>query len=162
MPELNANTISSGEFTQAVDDLYAGSRGKHYDKGDGVLQHWDFAEIVGCGYDAGCASKYLDRAGKKTEDPVEDLEKAINYAKKARSYAFLGRGDAAKRMNAACCSFVEMADFVYKDRSNSEAACMKLLLFWTSETDLDRAVSILEEIRKIALGGPTSGYVQQG
>lgn len=39
---------------------------------------WDVIENYALGYNLGCVLKYIVRAGKKTEDPTEDLRKAIH------------------------------------------------------------------------------------
>jgi hypothetical protein len=41
------------------------------------MQAWDAIEEYKLNYNRGCAWKYIVRAGRKTEDPREDLRKAI-------------------------------------------------------------------------------------
>ena len=39
---------------------------------------WDVIENFGLNYNLGCVLKYIVRAGKKTDDPTQDLRKAIH------------------------------------------------------------------------------------
>ena len=58
---------------------------KHYT--DGKYECIDFIESWGLGFHLGNAVKYITRAGKKDpEKTKEDLEKAIWYVKRARTY----------------------------------------------------------------------------
>jgi hypothetical protein len=50
----------------------------HYG-GDDVYEHIKVVEAWGLNYALGNATKYICRAGKKTDDAVEDLEKAAWY-----------------------------------------------------------------------------------
>lgn len=50
----------------------------HYG-GDTVYEHIKVVEAWGLNYALGNATKYIARAGKKTENAVEDLRKAIWY-----------------------------------------------------------------------------------
>src|SRR5215211_4284522 len=50
----------------------------HYG-GDSLYEHIKVVEAWGLGYALGNATKYIARAGKKTENPVEDLKKARWY-----------------------------------------------------------------------------------
>ena len=51
--------------------------GSHYQQF--AIQPADFIIKNGLSYPQGCAIKYICRAGVKTKDPREDLEKAIHY-----------------------------------------------------------------------------------
>lgn len=42
------------------------------------LVAWDVLEAFRLNYNRGCALKYLLRAGRKTDDPTADLNKAIH------------------------------------------------------------------------------------
>lgn len=54
---------------------------------DGKYECIDFIESFGLGFHLGNAVKYITRAGKKDpEKTKEDLEKAIWYVKRARTY----------------------------------------------------------------------------
>lgn len=54
---------------------------------DGKYECIDFIESWGLGFHLGNAVKYITRAGKKNpEKTKEDLEKAIWYVKRARTY----------------------------------------------------------------------------
>lgn len=46
---------------------------------DGGYETIDFIEKMQLGYHLGNAVKYISRAGKKTADPIEDLNKAMWY-----------------------------------------------------------------------------------
>ena len=48
----------------------------HYG-GDSTYEHIKVVEAWGLNYALGNATKYICRAGKKSEDPVEDLKKAV-------------------------------------------------------------------------------------
>jgi hypothetical protein len=50
----------------------------HYG-GDTVYEHIKVVEAWGLNYALGNATKYIARAGKKTKDPIQDLEKAKWY-----------------------------------------------------------------------------------
>jgi len=50
----------------------------HYG-GDTVYEHIKVVEAWGLNYALGNATKYIMRAGKKTDNPLEDLHKAIWY-----------------------------------------------------------------------------------
>lgn len=62
-----------------VNDIQIG--GRHYKKT--AYQHWDFVCDADVHYLVGCATKYVSRWRDK--NGVEDLEKAIHYADKAKS-----------------------------------------------------------------------------
>jgi hypothetical protein len=49
---------------------------------DGGYETIDFIEKMQLGYHLGNAVKYISRAGKKTADPIEDLNKALWYLKR--------------------------------------------------------------------------------
>ena len=49
---------------------------------DGGYPTWDFIRDMGLSYEEGNVVKYLSRAGKKTEDPSEDLAKAAAYLRR--------------------------------------------------------------------------------
>lgn len=52
----------------------------HYKAGG--IETIDFIEAKKLGYHLGNAVKYISRAGLKTSDPTEDLEKAIWYIRR--------------------------------------------------------------------------------
>ena len=52
-------------------------RPAHYTRGG--IECWDVIEAWGLNYNLGCVLKYLSRAGHKTPDAREDLQKAIAY-----------------------------------------------------------------------------------
>lgn len=52
-----------------VPDYYLGKSGS---------PAWDAIEDFRLGYNLGCALKYITRAGRKTPDPRDDLQKAIH------------------------------------------------------------------------------------
>ena len=52
----------------------------HYKAGG--IETIDFIEAKELGYHLGNAVKYISRAGLKTSDPTEDLEKAIWYIRR--------------------------------------------------------------------------------
>jgi hypothetical protein len=52
----------------------------HYG-GDDTYEHIKVVDAWGLDYRLGNATKYICRAGKKTEDPTEDLKKAIWFIK---------------------------------------------------------------------------------
>lgn len=49
----------------------------YYSRGN--IECWDVIEAWELNYNLGAALKYVCRAGHKTADPVQDLEKAISY-----------------------------------------------------------------------------------
>lgn len=51
----------------------------HYGGGDNVYEHIKVCDAWGLNYRLGNATKYIARAGKKTENPLEDLKKARWY-----------------------------------------------------------------------------------
>lgn len=53
---------------------------EHYTSGG--YEVWDFIRDMGLSYEEGNVVKYLSRAGKKTEDPSEDLAKAAAYLRR--------------------------------------------------------------------------------
>jgi hypothetical protein len=50
----------------------------HYG-GDTTYEHIKVVEAWGLGYALGNATKYICRAGRKSADPLQDLEKALWY-----------------------------------------------------------------------------------
>jgi len=52
---------------------------QHYGGKENVYEHIKVCDAWGLNYRLGNATKYIARAGKKTADPVEDLEKARWY-----------------------------------------------------------------------------------
>ena len=50
----------------------------HYYLGNSGAQAWNAIEDYNLNYNKGCAWKYIVRAGRKTEDPTVDLQKAIH------------------------------------------------------------------------------------
>lgn len=55
-----------------------------YYGGRNRLNHWDLVKPMGWDYHLGTATKYLARAGRKTKNPIEDLEKSLTYFSKFR------------------------------------------------------------------------------
>ena len=53
---------------------------------DGNIEVIDYIEDKGFGYHLGNVIKYVSRAGKKTEDPLPDLKKAIWYIERYIDY----------------------------------------------------------------------------
>jgi hypothetical protein len=51
----------------------------HHYGGDSTYEHIKVVEAWGLDYDLGNCTKYIARAGKKTDDPLEDLKKARWY-----------------------------------------------------------------------------------
>lgn len=51
----------------------------HYGGAENPYEHIKVVEAWGLGYALGNATKYIARAGRKTEDPLEDLRKARWY-----------------------------------------------------------------------------------
>jgi hypothetical protein len=51
----------------------------HYGGADNVYEHIKVCDAWGLNYRLGNATKYIARAGKKTENPLEDLKKARWY-----------------------------------------------------------------------------------
>jgi hypothetical protein len=62
-----------GVPTEAVDHP------AHYGGADNVYEHIKVCDAWGLNYRLGNATKYIARAGKKTENPIEDLRKAVWY-----------------------------------------------------------------------------------
>jgi len=52
---------------------------------DGGYETIDFIEKMQLGYHLGNAVKYISRAGKKTADPIEDLNKALWYLERLQA-----------------------------------------------------------------------------
>ena len=52
---------------------------------DGGYETIDFIEKMQLGYHLGNAVKYISRAGKKTVDPIEDLNKALWYLERLQA-----------------------------------------------------------------------------
>lgn len=52
---------------------------------DGGYETIDFIEKMQLGYHLGNAVKYISRAGKKTADPIEDLNKALWYLERLQT-----------------------------------------------------------------------------
>lgn len=50
----------------------------YYQRGS-KLEVWDFIRDQRLSYHLGCAVKYICRAGYKTQNPTEDLRKALHY-----------------------------------------------------------------------------------
>lgn len=53
----------------------------HYGGGDNPYEHIKVCRAWGLNYELGNATKYICRAGKKSENPIEDLKKAAWYIK---------------------------------------------------------------------------------
>lgn len=53
---------------------------EHYTSGG--YETWTFIQEMGLSYEEGNVVKYLARAGKKTQDPTEDLAKAAAYLRR--------------------------------------------------------------------------------
>jgi hypothetical protein len=51
----------------------------HYGGADNVYEHIKVCDAWGLNYRLGNATKYIARAGKKTDNPLEDLKKARWY-----------------------------------------------------------------------------------
>lgn len=51
----------------------------HYGGADNPYEHIKVADAWGLNYRLGNATKYIARAGKKTDNPIEDLKKARWY-----------------------------------------------------------------------------------
>lgn len=51
----------------------------HYGGGDNPYEHIKVADAWSLNYRLGNATKYICRAGKKSENAIEDLKKAIWY-----------------------------------------------------------------------------------
>ena len=58
---------------------------EHYKSGD-IYEHRKVVVAWGLGYELGCATKYICRAGKKKEASVSDMEKEIEDLRKAIRY----------------------------------------------------------------------------
>lgn len=54
------------------------SKVPHYYLGKSGAPAWDVIEDFDLNYYRGCALKYIVRAGRKTDDPAQDLRKAIH------------------------------------------------------------------------------------
>ena len=63
----------SGAHSAAVDHP------AHYGGKDDPYEHIKVVQAWGLNYQLGNATKYIARAGKKTENPIEDLKKARFY-----------------------------------------------------------------------------------
>lgn len=90
----------------------------HY-KANG-LEVIDIIEKFGLGFHLGNAVKYILRAGVKTEDPVDDLEKAIWYINRALDnveYKITDKGKAVVELREAGIEvpFVKNIGFRYED-----------------------------------------------
>jgi len=65
------------QLKKAMDALDVVNHPPHYR--DGGIETIDFIEAKDLNYRLGNVVKYVSRAGKKSPDPIQDLEKALWY-----------------------------------------------------------------------------------
>jgi hypothetical protein len=111
--------------------------GSHYAAG---LQHWDLIERYGLGYLEGCATKYLTRWRKK--NGVQDLEKAGHYTQKLLELA----KEKVRPPRGCVPEDVLVRFFEANECGHMERIIIGRLCTWARPADLDRSLTLLEEL----------------
>jgi hypothetical protein len=76
----------------------------------GSIQVWDFIRDQGLNFHLGNAIKYVCRAGFKTNDPIEDLTKAIHYLENEREFL----RDSSTRIQEQVRAAARSDDFLFE------------------------------------------------
>jgi hypothetical protein len=132
--------------------------GTHYRT---TWQHWDFVIKLKLGYFEGQITKYVTRHAKK--NGLQDVEKALHYAKKAREAAINGYLQPAHAWPTQAI----LDDFTAANELGKlEANVVRLVCTWNSPADMGWIIIALKELAQTAYppedGGPTGAYVDQG
>lgn len=124
-------------------------------------QHWDFVIKLKLGYFEGQITKYVTRHKKK--NGLQDVEKALHYAQKAREAAHNGN----LQPQHAWPTQAILDDYtVANELGKLEANVVRLVCTWENVRDMGYIVIALKELAQTAYpaddGGPTGEYVDQG
>lgn len=115
--------------------------GTHY---QATIQVWDFVAENGIPFMEGNIVKYVTRAKKKRDNPVQDLEKAQHYLQKLKE--FVAKGSAFPRGGFLNSVKISARKFTESNGLGArQEQVIRLVAFWRSTQDLTHAEDLLAQ-----------------
>lgn len=107
------------------------------------FQHWDLVVSAKMGYFEGQISKYVTRHRKK--NGLQDVEKALHFARKAFELAFHGK--LAPRMEPIEAAIVLFDDYAHANDLNViESTIVRRVAQWYGPKDLRDVINMIERL----------------
>ena len=123
--------------------------GDHYHSEDSFSQHWNVMMLLRANYFQGVITKYIDRWRKK--NGVEDLQKAMHYARKYKEYLY------PPVYNLTSIETIARPLLKKYGMQSLEARAFQAVF----QNNMGAAIARIQDLIDDAEAGPTKGYTNQ-